>query len=97
MKLDILEEPPYLSRCTEWLRAGRPGFDSRPGQEIFLFSTGSRPDLGPAQPPIQWVTVALSPEVKRSGREADHSPPPSAEVKNGEAIPPLPQTWCLIN
>jgi hypothetical protein len=26
--------------------------------------------------------------VKRPGREADHSPP-SAEVNNGEAIPPL--------
>jgi hypothetical protein len=30
----------------------------------------------PAQPPIQWV-----PGVKRPGREADDSPPASAEVK----------------
>jgi hypothetical protein len=37
--------------------------------------------LGPTQPPIQWVQGALSPEVKRQGREADHSPPTSAEVK----------------
>jgi hypothetical protein len=29
---------------------------------------------------------AISPGVKRSGREADHSPPSSAEVKNGETI-----------
>jgi hypothetical protein len=29
------------------------------------------------------------PWVKRPGREADHSPPSSAEVKNGGAIPPL--------
>jgi hypothetical protein len=28
--------------------------------------------------------------VKRPGREADHSPPSSAEVRNGGAIPPLP-------
>jgi hypothetical protein len=28
---------------------------------IFLFSTASRPTLGPTQPPIQWVTRALSP------------------------------------
>jgi hypothetical protein len=31
-------------------------------------------------------TWALSPEVKRPGLEADHSPPCSAEVKNGGAI-----------
>jgi hypothetical protein len=29
-------------------------------------------------------TVTLAPEVKRPGREADHSPPPSADVMNGE-------------
>jgi hypothetical protein len=29
--------------------------------------------------------------VKRQGREADDSPPSSAEVKNGGAIPPFPQ------
>jgi hypothetical protein len=28
------------------------------------------------------VTGAISPAVKRPGREADHSPPSSAEVKN---------------
>jgi hypothetical protein len=31
--------------------------------------------MGPNQPPIQWVLRALSLGVKRSGREADHSPP----------------------
>jgi hypothetical protein len=30
------------------------------------------------------------PGVKRLGRKTDHSPPTSAEVKNDEAIPPLP-------
>jgi hypothetical protein len=30
--------------------------------------------------------------VKRLRREADHSPPSSAEVKNGGSIPPLPHT-----
>jgi len=30
---------------------------------------------------IQWVTGALSLGVKQPGREADHSPPSSAEVK----------------
>jgi len=34
-----------------------------------------------AQPPIQWVPGALPLGVKWPGREADHFPPPSAEVK----------------
>jgi hypothetical protein len=37
--------------------------------------------LGPTHPLIQWIPGALSLEVKRQGREADHSPPSSAEVK----------------
>jgi hypothetical protein len=57
-------------------------FDSRRGLGIFLFSTASRPAPGPTQPPIQWVPGALSLAVRRAGREADHSPPSSAEVKN---------------
>jgi hypothetical protein len=34
--------------------------------------------------------------VQQPGREVDHSPPSSAEVKNGGAIPPLAHTssWC---
>jgi hypothetical protein len=47
----------------------------------FLFSMTYRPTLGPTQPPIQWVPDALFPRVKRQGREADHSPPASVEVK----------------
>jgi hypothetical protein len=27
--------------------------------------------------------------IRRPGRDADHSPPSSAEVKNGGVIPPL--------
>jgi hypothetical protein len=52
-------------------------------------STASRPALVPTQPSVQWVPGALSLGVKQLGREADHSSPSSAEVKNGEAIPPL--------
>jgi hypothetical protein len=51
------------------------------GLGIFLFTTASRTALGPTQPPIQWVPGALSLVLKRPGREADHSPPSSAEVK----------------
>jgi hypothetical protein len=48
---------------------------------FFLFSKSSRPALGSTQPPMQWVLGALSPGVKRPEREADHSPPTSAEIK----------------
>jgi hypothetical protein len=60
--------------------------------EIILFSIASRPTFGPTQPPIKWIPGAPSPGVKRPGREADHSPPSSAKVKNGEAILPLLHT-----
>jgi hypothetical protein len=55
----------------------------------FLYSTVSRLALGPAQPPIQWVQRALSLGIQWPGREDDHSPPSSAEVKNSGAIPPF--------
>jgi hypothetical protein len=42
------------------------------------------------QIPVQWETEALSPGLERLGREADHSPPSSAEVKNCGFILPLP-------
>jgi hypothetical protein len=82
-------ESGYLSRYSDRLRAGRPGFDSR-HCKIFLFSTASRQGLGSYQPPLQWVPGALYPGVKRPGREADHSPPSIAKVKNCWAVPPPP-------
>jgi hypothetical protein len=61
----------------DWaVRVKNPGKDKN-----FIFSTSSRPALGSTQPPIQWVPGALSPEVKRQGREDDHSPPTCVEVK----------------
>jgi hypothetical protein len=57
------------------------GFDSRRGLGIFPFTNTPRMALGPTQPPIQWVRGALSLGVKQPGREADHLPPSSAEVK----------------
>jgi hypothetical protein len=59
--------------------------------ELYLPS----PDLGPTHPPIQWVPGTLSVEVKRPGREAGHSTPSSAEVKNGGAIHSLPHMSLL--
>jgi hypothetical protein len=67
---------------------------------IFLFITVSRTDLGPTQPPIQWVPEALFVGVKRLERETDHSPPSSAEVKNALSYTSTPQhvfmAWCLV-
>jgi hypothetical protein len=51
-----------------------------------LFVTASRTALGSTQPPIQWVPGAFSLEVKWPGREADRSPPSSAEVKEWVAL-----------
>jgi hypothetical protein len=66
--------------ATVWT-IGVLGFDSRRELGIFLFTTVSRTALWPTQPPIQWVSGVVSLGVKRPGREADHSPPSSAEVK----------------
>jgi len=49
----------------------------------FLFvATVFTSSLVPTQPLINRVMVALIPGVKRPGREADHSYPSSAGVKN---------------
>jgi hypothetical protein len=82
------------------LRAGRSGFDSRQGMGIFLFTTASRPALGPTQPPIQWVSGFISPGVKQPGREADHSPRSSAEVKYSwsfTSTPPIRLHGVVLN
>jgi hypothetical protein len=48
---------------------------------LHVHMTASRTALGPTPPPIQWIPGAFSLGVKRLEREADHSPPSSAEVK----------------
>jgi hypothetical protein len=55
---------------------------------LHSFQTGS----GSHPPSIEWVVGTLTSGVKRPGREASHSPPSSAQVKNGISIPPLPST-----
>jgi hypothetical protein len=50
-----------------------------------------------AHPPIQWVPGAFSLEIKRQGRESDHSPPSSAEVKECVELylySPNTPLWC---
>jgi hypothetical protein len=68
------------------LLAGWPGFNSRQKQEIFLSQSVH---TGSGAHPASYTIVALAPRVKRPEREADHSPPSNAKVKNGGATPPL--------
>ena len=44
------------------------------GAEVHTFAMTSSPILRPTQLPIRWVPRVLSSWVKRSEREADHSP-----------------------
>jgi hypothetical protein len=68
-------------------------------RDFYLFSTAPRPALRPT--PIQGVLGAISPAVKRPIIEADHSPPPSAEVKNAWSCNSTHKyvimTWYLVN
>jgi hypothetical protein len=57
---------------------------------FFLFTTASRPALGPTQLPIQWVRGSFSLEVKRTGCAAENSPPSSAEVKSVRSCISIP-------
>jgi hypothetical protein len=65
-----------------------------------MYSSFLRTALGFTQPPIQCVPGALSLGVKRPGREADHSPPSSAKVKNAWSYTSTPQydfmAWCSV-
>jgi hypothetical protein len=76
------------------------GFKSRQGLGIFFFTTASRSIMGPTQPPTQGVPGALSLGVKRPGREAGHSFPSNAEVKNAWSYISPPQYalmgWCSV-
>jgi hypothetical protein len=71
----------WMTRFDSWL-------------EFFFLTTASRPPLGPIQLPIQWIPEALSPGLKRPGREDDNS------LHLGATPPPPPPyvftTWCLI-
>jgi hypothetical protein len=73
------QTPEKLLYNTSARSRGRSSSPSR--VKNFLFPKSSRPTLRSTQPPAQWVPGVLSPGVKRPGREVDHTPPTSAEVK----------------
>jgi len=71
------------------LGAGRPGLDSRQEQARFSHRHRVQASFGAHPTSYPMGTGALSPGVKRLGREADHSP--LSSVEHG-TIPPLPHT-----
>jgi hypothetical protein len=73
-------------------RGGKPATNRLSYGTTLVFSVTSWPALGPTQPSVRWVPEALSRRIKLPGREADLSPPSSAEIKNGETMPPLTHT-----
>jgi hypothetical protein len=72
------------------LRVGRLGAHSPLGAKIFLSCTTSRPALRAHPDSYSKDTVVLSPGVKRSGHEGNHSPLTSSEVRMGGALSLLP-------
>jgi hypothetical protein len=88
----------HLIRYSDGLLAGgRSSIPSR-SKEFFLLLVVQ---IGSAVRPACYKmgTGALYPRIKQPGRETDHSPPSSSEVKNGGAIIPLPPhiflVWCF--
>jgi len=81
--------------CIREVPGSVPGRDS----EVILFATASRTALGPTHFPILWVPAAPSAVVMGPGRQADHSPPSSAKVKNAWSYTSISQyvfiAWCL--
>jgi hypothetical protein len=79
-----------------WFGGSIPGG----GLGIFLFFTASRTAPRPTHPPIQWAPGTLSSVIKRPGREADHSPPSSAEIKHAWRYTSSPEyvfmACCLV-
>jgi hypothetical protein len=76
-----------LQRATGWMAGVR--FPA--GTRHFLFSSVQTSYVAhPAS--ITMGSAAISSGMKRPELEADHSPTPTTEVKNGSAIPPLSHT-----
>jgi hypothetical protein len=80
------------AKSVSWLGHGLDDKGSIPGkgrEGIFLFASS-----------YQMGTEAFSLGVKRPGRESDHSPPSSAEVKNAWSYISTPQyafmAWCSV-
>jgi len=65
------------------IRGLKPGRVKR----VFFSPKSSRPDMGPAQPPVEWI--------ERLGREVHHSPP-VPRLRMSGAIPLLPLNVFMV-
>jgi hypothetical protein len=94
----------WIAQSVQWLGYRMANRGSIPGRGRDTFSTPPRPDRLCDQPKFKYCTRLLSNGyqglfpwgVKRPGREADRSSPPSAEVKNAWSYSSTPPTssWC---
>jgi hypothetical protein len=64
---------------------------------VFPFLSNVQTGSGAHPVSYQMGTGGSSPGVKWPVREANHSPPSSAEVKNGVAMSPLPLHGVVLN
>lgn len=78
--VSISEGLQYVVSMVTRLLTGQSGVQISAGQEVYLFPKMSRLTLGPAKPPIKWVTGFL-PWGKWLGCDI-YPPPSSIEVKN---------------
>jgi hypothetical protein len=76
--------------CTGWYSTGWTAQIQIVAGQDFSLLHSIHTGCGPTQPPIWWVPGTISPGLKWPGREADHSPPSSAKVENGGAVPLFP-------
>jgi hypothetical protein len=98
-KIQSLQNKLQSFRCN-MLRAVRPDFDSQQRQGLFLFVAASRPALVSTQSPIQLVSRDITPKLKQTGLEANHSIQSSSAVNNVRIYTSTPpyvfMTWYLI-
>jgi hypothetical protein len=92
-----------VAQSVQWLDYGlydRGSIQGKVNYGIFSLRYGAQTD-SEAHPPFYLMgTETITLEVKRPGREADHSPPSSTETKNAWSYTSTHQyvfmTWCLV-
>jgi hypothetical protein len=99
--LYFLLELRYLSRLCEVLGGCTSGVRFPVGARDFSLLQNFQTDSGSHQDSYPMGTGRSFHKIKRSAREADHSPPYNAEVNNGWSYDSTPLyifiAWCLIN
>ena len=63
-------------------QGGSNGVRIPAGPRHYFLLHNKQPGSGPTEPPVKWLPGFFPRGLKRLRRDFDHSPPPSAEVKN---------------